>query len=68
MSIMNLDASIARSCRVSVWSQVRRYVAVWIHRSRSRRELVQLSAADMRDIGVSRCEVEYEAFKPFWRP
>jgi uncharacterized protein YjiS (DUF1127 family) len=67
MSATNLDVSI-HSCRVSVWSLVKRYATEWVDRDRSRRELMQLSAADLRDIGISRCEVESEAFKPFWRP
>ena len=42
-------------------------VAVWIARRRQRRYVHQLSDHMLKDIGVSRADVEREAGKPFWR-
>lgn len=39
----------------------------WMERSASRRRLAALDDRMLRDIGVSRCEAEEEARKPFWR-
>ena len=40
---------------------------VWHQRARARRELSNLDARTLRDIGVSVGEVEFEMNKPFWR-
>jgi uncharacterized protein YjiS (DUF1127 family) len=37
-------------------------------RRRSRRELLTLDDRSLADIGLTRCDAEYEASKPFWRP
>jgi uncharacterized protein YjiS (DUF1127 family) len=42
-------------------------VREWRHRARSRRELARLDERMLKDIGVSRVEVEFEVRKPFWR-
>jgi len=39
----------------------------WRERSRQRRTLHRLDDRMLRDIGLSRADVEYEASKPFWR-
>lgn len=39
----------------------------WLERRRERRLLHQVSDHLLKDIGVSRAEVEREAQKPFWR-
>jgi uncharacterized protein YjiS (DUF1127 family) len=39
----------------------------WRHRARSRRELARLDERMLKDIGISRVEVELEVRKPFWR-
>ena len=36
-------------------------------RRRTRRALMELDAALLRDIGVSPAEADFEANKPFWR-
>jgi uncharacterized protein YjiS (DUF1127 family) len=43
-------------------------VAVWLDRSRQRRQLAQLSDHMLRDIGLTRVDAWAEAEKPFWRP
>lgn len=39
----------------------------WRRRARSRRELAQLDARLLRDIGLDRARALHEASKPFWR-
>ena len=67
MSTVSLDIT-TRSRRGLRWSQVKKDLAEWRHRARSRRELMNLDDAVLRDIGISRCSAGFEAYKPFWRP
>ncbi|MDB5620801.1 DUF1127 domain-containing protein [Tardiphaga sp.] len=39
----------------------------WRERMQQRRELTQWSERDIRDAGMSKGDVLYEASKPFWR-
>jgi uncharacterized protein YjiS (DUF1127 family) len=39
----------------------------WLERVRQRRQLQQLGDHMLKDIGLSRADVEAEASKPFWR-
>ena len=39
----------------------------WLERARQRRQLAQLGDHMLKDIGLSRADVEAEASKPFWR-
>ena len=41
--------------------------SLWLERSRQRRELRQLGDHMLKDIGLSRADVEAEVAKPFWR-
>jgi uncharacterized protein YjiS (DUF1127 family) len=43
-------------------------VLTWHERTRQRRQLRTLSNHMLRDIGLSRADLEGEAGKPFWRP
>ena len=40
---------------------------VWLDRARQRRQLQQLGDHMLKDIGLSRADVEAETAKPFWR-
>ena len=42
-------------------------VAQWRERTRSRSQLLRLDDAQLKDIGISRADVDREAMKPFWR-
>ncbi len=42
-------------------------VATWIDRHRSRHALYSMDARMLRDIGLSRFDVDGEIRKPFWR-
>jgi uncharacterized protein YjiS (DUF1127 family) len=41
---------------------------IWSDRMRQRRHLAELDDRLLRDIGVSRADVEGEISRPFWRP
>ncbi|MFE1598852.1 DUF1127 domain-containing protein [Methylobacterium sp. ID0610] len=41
---------------------------LWLWRSRTRRELADLSPEQLRDVGLSPAAVRAELRKPFWRP
>ena len=43
-------------------------VLTWFERARERRRLAQLSDHMLKDIGLSRADLENEISKPFWRP
>ena len=40
---------------------------VWLERGRSRRSLAQLDERMLKDLGLSRWDIQQEAEKPFWR-
>ena len=42
-------------------------VLAWLDRVRQRRDLSELSDHMLKDIGLSRSDVEAEVAKPFWR-
>lgn len=39
----------------------------WLDRARQRRELAQLGDHMLKDIGLTRADVDAETSKPFWR-
>ena len=39
----------------------------WMERARGRHTLAGLTENELKDIGLSRGDVDYEAGKPFWR-
>ena len=41
-------------------------VRTWLRRARERRELSELSDAQLRDVGLNRLMVQRELDKPFW--
>jgi len=45
-----------------------RLIEVWRARSSQRRQLSSLDNRLLKDFGISRCDAEAEARKPFWRP
>lgn len=44
-----------------------RIAAEWRRRNRERRDLARLTSRDLRDLGISTGEAEFEINKPFWR-
>ncbi|MGH6899721.1 MAG: DUF1127 domain-containing protein [Geminicoccaceae bacterium] len=59
--------SIHRPAGSALWTQVVEVLLTWVERTRQRRQLGQLSAHMLKDIGLSRADVEIEMSKPFWR-
>jgi len=43
-----------------------RRLGFWIERNRQRRRLAELDDAALKDIGLSRADVQIEVDKPFW--
>lgn len=42
-------------------------LATWFERSRERRLLAQMGEAQLKDVGITRADIDTEAAKPFWR-
>jgi uncharacterized protein YjiS (DUF1127 family) len=40
---------------------------IWRQRQLDRRQLAELTARDLHDVGLSWSDIAYEAEKPFWR-
>lgn len=51
-----------------VLTELRRVIATWSTRRRSRLALSQLSPSQLRDIGLERTVAADEAARPFWQP
>jgi uncharacterized protein YjiS (DUF1127 family) len=51
----------------SRWNELRHRAGEWRRRARLRHELTNLSDGGLRDIGVSRSEVDFESSKSFWQ-
>jgi uncharacterized protein YjiS (DUF1127 family) len=59
---------IGRKTNATWVMRVADLVLGWGERARQRRHLAELDDRLLRDIGVSRVEVEAEVSLPFWRP
>jgi uncharacterized protein YjiS (DUF1127 family) len=44
-----------------------RTVSLWLRRLRERAELARFEERDLRDLGLTRADADYELGKPFWR-
>ena len=51
----------------SIFSRIGQILQIWHQRQQNRRQLAQLSARDLHDVGLSWSDIVYEAEKPFWR-
>lgn len=51
----------------SIFARIGQTLQTWYQRRQNRRQLAQLSARDLHDIGLSWSDIVYEAEKPFWR-
>lgn len=56
-----------RAATDGVMAAFLRGVAESVRRARQRRDLAALSDHSLRDIGLSRTDVDFEISKPFWR-
>ncbi len=50
-----------------VFAQISETFHIWRQRQIDRRQLAEMSARDLHDVGLSWGDVAYEAEKPFWR-
>jgi uncharacterized protein YjiS (DUF1127 family) len=50
------------------WESLRHGLSEWRRRARSRAELDNLNDRMLRDIGLSRCQANFESAKLFWTP
>ena len=50
-----------------LFARISQTLQLWYKRRHDRRQLAQLSARDLHDVGLSWSDIVYEAEKPFWR-
>jgi len=50
-----------------LFAQLRETFHIWRQRQIQRRQLAELTARDLHDVGLSWSDIAYEAEKPFWR-
>jgi len=50
------------------WRALAGRLREWRLRIRTRRQILQLDARTIRDLGLSPSQIRFEAEKPFWRP
>ena len=50
-----------------IFARILETLRIWRKRQQNRRQLAQLSARDLHDVGLSWSDIVYEAEKPFWR-
>jgi uncharacterized protein YjiS (DUF1127 family) len=75
MTSIGLGASYAtlagrtrhRPAARALWTELVEIPFTWVERTRQRRQLGLLSPHMLKDIGLSRADVELEMSKPFWR-
>lgn len=70
MTDHTIPAPVARSGNTIAASLATRLVdrlLDWMDRARARHSLAALTENELKDIGLSRGDVEYEIRKPFWR-
>ncbi len=74
-SLSKFKKPTTNEIKAHIVSQLRKYLTATIQfvqvskeRSHQRRALAQLSADQLKDIGVSRGDAINEASKPFWKP
>jgi uncharacterized protein YjiS (DUF1127 family) len=67
MTLFSNEAIALQAARTTRRLPARAVFAELWHRLRSRYELASLGDAGLRDIGLSRCDAEFESSKPFWR-
>jgi uncharacterized protein YjiS (DUF1127 family) len=71
MTLTSVETLQSRSSALArapgVISRATRTVLIWLERRRDREILAALDDRMLRDIGISRADVEREYTKPFWR-
>jgi uncharacterized protein YjiS (DUF1127 family) len=65
-STSSTDVSLRSSSRGSALLRVVAMIEMAVERRRSRLALLEMSDAQLKDIGISRSEAYREANRPFW--
>ncbi len=63
----SLFAVVQRRLDERAQRRLERNHSTMVERARQRRALASMSARDLKDIGITRYDVEIELRKPFWR-
>ena len=63
----DLRAVARRADPLDLLGDIMELALVWLQRSRERRELGAFSDRMLKDLGVSRADIDHEVSKPFWR-
>jgi uncharacterized protein YjiS (DUF1127 family) len=70
-TLMKIRAALAKAQPAALFAHLSllwaRFAAIRAV-ARQRRQLLMLSDAALKDIGISRADAEREAAQPFWRP
>lgn len=64
---ITLSQTVAREKKHPHIYRLLELLTLWHERQRQRRALLKLDDRLLSDIGISRCEAEQEASKPFWK-
>ncbi|WP_291863659.1 DUF1127 domain-containing protein [Bradyrhizobium sp.] len=59
--------SMINNHQSGVFARISETLRIWHKRRQDRRQLAQLSARELHDVGLSWSDIVYEAEKPFWR-
>ena len=62
------DPALRRAVGWPITTALVELFSVWLDRRRQRRQLYALDDRMLRDIGLTRADVEVETHKHFWRP
>ena len=63
-----ITTGLPPSTQLSSWAvRLFKLVQGWSARSRQRQDLAKLDDVALRDIGLSRSDVDHEISKPFWQ-
>jgi uncharacterized protein YjiS (DUF1127 family) len=66
MSVLTHE-SMTNHHQYGLFGRIAETLHVWSKRRRDRRQLAELTARDLHDVGISWSDIVYEAEKPFWR-
>lgn len=62
-----IGAAYEQKSEQSVVTRIKQTLQVWMERNRSRRQLAEMPAYLLRDIGLNEADRYQETCKPFWR-
>ena len=57
----------SRAPLAGTFTAVGNVIGTWRQRNRERRELAQLDARSLKDLGLNPSNIQFEVDKPFWR-